>query len=371
MPASTSQSTLVDKLALPVLPLPDSLTSKLATLGVNPSAAQRIGVSLSQAAVRLRDSCVADFELRRDALRTRAQYFQDPKSLSLISSAYSTIYAKTIREWTSYLLDDVTPRVLRAHKAHSPSMSKRLFNQNAVPMLEAFFSHNAFPSRLEKHELASQCAMEYRQIHVWFQNRRSRFRKEGKELKRPVGTSSVLESLEKAVVDVLLPPDQGDEGGDDNDMLSTTTLDFLRLIQDDTPPAHAFPSLYPPLCSYEPFPTTSEKRALRTPWMRRPQSTIHTAGQAVDVTQLTSALAPFLPLRPVLKRLIRHSFGDTGGHLALLVFRKGAFKAYCAIPRRMYLQAAAFVDNGHASAASSLVPIPRLIRSTDFSQVDL
>lgn len=39
--------------------------------------------------------------------------------------------------------------------------------EDAVPILEAQFKRNAFPSRAEKEHLASQTHMDYRQIHVW------------------------------------------------------------------------------------------------------------------------------------------------------------------------------------------------------------
>ena len=44
--------------------------------------------------------------------------------------------------------------------------------QSAVPALEQFFERNAFPSRLEKYDLASKFKMSYRQIDVWVRLRK-------------------------------------------------------------------------------------------------------------------------------------------------------------------------------------------------------
>lgn len=39
--------------------------------------------------------------------------------------------------------------------------------QSAIPILKRFFSENAFPSGLEKEELAARCNMDRKQIKDW------------------------------------------------------------------------------------------------------------------------------------------------------------------------------------------------------------
>lgn len=172
-----------------VLPLPQSLDPQLLSLGVDNQSSARISSVLLDFTRRFRQLCEDDFIRRRSKIR--------PDILPSLVTAYSAIYTRAIQNWTTYLLQDVIPRVIRAQRLrrsqrrshignpNDTQHSRRTFNhvraspcplfshttyriiQNAIPSLERFFSQNAFPSRLEKHELASQCEMEYRQIHVW------------------------------------------------------------------------------------------------------------------------------------------------------------------------------------------------------------
>ncbi|KAH9858017.1 hypothetical protein C2E23DRAFT_159657 [Lenzites betulinus] len=197
------------------LPAPDPLKKQLVSLGVNESSAAQISSAFVQSATRLKEICASDYHRRRQSPHILTHFNHDTKSSALIPSAYLAIYTRTLDNWASYLIHNITPRVLEAQskrEAEGGSTSrKKVFNQSAVPFLEQFFEGNAFPSRLEKFELASKCNMEYRQIHVWFQNRRSRHRKEGKRPRRPSGDSSLLRELEETVVDALLPPGPEDE----------------------------------------------------------------------------------------------------------------------------------------------------------------
>ncbi|KAI0654244.1 hypothetical protein C8Q70DRAFT_1029633 [Cubamyces menziesii] len=280
-----------------VLPPPGPIISQLVALGVGRDAAESVSSAFLRAASRLKSGCEADFRRRWKSLGTRRRYFQDDQSASLLSTAYTNIYTKQLNDWTTYLLEDVTPRVLRAQALRTTclagpsrnSQQRRPFNQNAIPVLEAFFAQNAFPSRLEKYELASKCDMEYRQIHVWFQNRRSRLRKEGKEPKRPVSAPTVLEELERTVIDTLLPPDAtGEDASEEENQVTSCTevcaSDSLNAVR----PPHAYPSPYPPLCPYDPFPGSPESRSLITPWPRQYRPT-NAAHPSIEISDLAEA----------------------------------------------------------------------------------
>ncbi|KAI0756831.1 hypothetical protein C8Q80DRAFT_1092969 [Daedaleopsis nitida] len=206
------------------LPTPEPLVARLMMLGIDKSSAEQVSSLLARAIVRLKDSFEADYQRRLETLRPRAQYFQDSKFSTSFSATYLTIYTKTVRSWAEYLLHDVTPRLIRAqaqHRAEDNSTNthhRRPFNQGAIPILEQTFSRNPFPTRLEKYDLAFQCDMEYRQIHVWFQNRRSRLRKDGKELKKPVPRDRLLQDIEDSIVVSLFPhcAEDGDDKDDDD-----------------------------------------------------------------------------------------------------------------------------------------------------------
>lgn len=106
-----------------VLPVPEPLTPRLLALGLSNHAATRISSAMMRVALLLK----GDFEKGiHNLLLTR-----EPSSS--IPSAFITIYKRTLQQWTSYLLDDVTPRVLRAqalrNNALSTGKAKRPFNQ--------------------------------------------------------------------------------------------------------------------------------------------------------------------------------------------------------------------------------------------------
>lgn len=180
-PSSSSPSLSSICLSLPV---PESLACRLAKLGVDAISARRISAALDRAEARLRDVCQADFRRRCDS--PKARYFSDDVSSSRIVATYFAIYNTTTRNWRSYIIENFVPRYLQARKCYEAAVQhkKRPFNQvsfgccgllndrltcmqGAVPFLERFFHRNAFPSRLDKYELAAQCDMDYKQIHVW------------------------------------------------------------------------------------------------------------------------------------------------------------------------------------------------------------
>nr|WCD41986.1 homeodomain HD2 [Ganoderma boninense] len=278
------------------LPHPESLSSQLLSIGVDKASADRISTAMMRASLKLKGVCEADFDRRRQG--PRAQYFDDAPSLSRISATYASIFKTTTQNWKTYIVENFVPRYLKAQAHHhgSSSRPKRPFNQGALPLLEEYFSCNAFPSRLEKFELAEKSNMEYRQIHVWFQNRRSRFRKEGRELRRPGSNGALSDELENSVVEALLPV-EFDEGEHWDQRKSGGSLP-IRPSSQASPcpffkteaPIHAFPAPYPPLCQGDPFPATAEKRALQMPWIRSP-TTCRNEPYAVDVAALTESFA--------------------------------------------------------------------------------
>ncbi|KAI8990440.1 hypothetical protein BD414DRAFT_300860 [Trametes punicea] len=277
------------------LPIPKPLTSRFMSLGVDERSAALIASTLARVITSYRNSCEADYRRRRAALQG------GPGTPATLPALYIAVYTQAVNDWSRYLLEDIIPRVIQAGKRRKAGETKssgvqqarRPFNQNAVPLLERFFASNAFPSRLEKYELALTCSMDYRQIHVWFQNRRSRCRKESRTLEKREASNGPRQILEQTVIDTLLPRESWEEDHQNTVDGGTTCLggckQLNRLLSPVAPP-HAFPSPYPPVCSYDPFPAAEGRRSFHTPWMRT-NRTSNPPRPSTSISDLASWLA--------------------------------------------------------------------------------
>ncbi|KAI1781632.1 hypothetical protein LXA43DRAFT_908193, partial [Ganoderma leucocontextum] len=235
------------------LPTSEPLTARLLFLGVDERYAERISAAVAQAEARFKESCEASFQQRRQTLLSRPFSSLDPDAATALSRHYTTIYSKLMADWASYILDTFAPRFVNAQELYkqlhetrgrSPSF-KQSFNQDAVPILEQFFVVNAFPSRLEKYDLASKCEMSYKQINTWFQNHRTRVRKEGGVLKKLEVADKFVDDFENAVMDALLPRQDDLEDDVPVPRTSSSSSPYSEL-ECSTAPRHAFPTPYPP-----------------------------------------------------------------------------------------------------------------------------
>ncbi|KAH9908231.1 uncharacterized protein B0H18DRAFT_1131360 [Fomitopsis serialis] len=187
-------------------------------------------------------------------------------------------YLKVLESWRSAIMDMVSSRIqhITASRRQSPTPpSKPPFKQAAVPILERVFQCNPRPTRAEKQQLAKQTDMEYKQINIWFQNRRSRSKKatpmsshieasQGSVSLPPDLAASLVRILDKYVVDAI----DAHMHGAEEDMHAGAIPSFGPFKSER--PQHAFPVCYPPLCSYDPFPIARDSRKLATPWFRLP-----------------------------------------------------------------------------------------------------
>ena len=114
-------------------PAPEPLTDELVVLGLDEYTARRVSSIFLQFTARLRSTCESDHERRLRSQEVRRHFFHDAKSSTLMSSAYLAIYNRRIASWRSYLLNDVTPRLLaaqaRRQREGASSLSRRPFNQ--------------------------------------------------------------------------------------------------------------------------------------------------------------------------------------------------------------------------------------------------
>ncbi|EIW64297.1 uncharacterized protein TRAVEDRAFT_68139 [Trametes versicolor FP-101664 SS1] len=246
-------------------PVPPPLLPKLLRAGVNGAIAERVSAAVAHSIQRLKGVFEIDYNRRLIAIRSDTALLRGQNTLSFIPATYTAVYRRAVSNWSSYVLNVLAPRVLRVQVASKQITApvnaprRKPFNQEAVPKLERFFEQNAFPSRLEKMELATESNMEYRQIHVWFQNRRSRFKKEGKVLPKSVQRGTLLEELENTVVECLLPacPEAVDD--DDNDAPLVTSCEDVAYVSaigpaSATKEANTSPSLSGTTAVARPFP---------------------------------------------------------------------------------------------------------------------
>lgn len=114
--------------------LPAPLAPRLVAVGLQKSHALLISSALDDAALKLKRSFAATYESRRRLLETEVHELQPPGFSFKIPSTFAAVYTKTIENWSSYLLDELAPRILRAQAARERSRSKapsvkRPFNQ--------------------------------------------------------------------------------------------------------------------------------------------------------------------------------------------------------------------------------------------------
>ncbi|KAI0964032.1 hypothetical protein AcW1_000950 [Taiwanofungus camphoratus] len=289
-----------------LFPAPAPLTTKLVAKGVDPATAGKFSSAFMKSALRLRMECERQFRRANAACmqgghnRTRLQ--------SLLQAAYPSKYKKTLESWTDQILIKYAPQAIEARRYHRQSsemgsasdhkQSRRPFNQGALPILEAFFEHNRHPSRSEKLDLAERTNMDYKQINVWFQNRRNRSKKGVRE--RPKNDCCTifppdLESSVAEIISTVESPDCDDPIEQDrfhiSERSSSTGASEVRNTFNLERPLHAYPSSYPPSCSYNPFPVREDVRHFVTPWIRNSGPSSSCRSVSVDVAQLTSHFA--------------------------------------------------------------------------------
>lgn len=103
-----------------------------------------------------------------------------------LADAFRTVYERKISAWTSEIRKSASCRAVSQDASRTNTCSQKGFNhvssrflvrdtnlskftphQNYIPVLEAFFAEEQFPSRADKLYLATKAGMTYRQIHVW------------------------------------------------------------------------------------------------------------------------------------------------------------------------------------------------------------
>ncbi|EMD41907.1 HD2 mating type protein [Gelatoporia subvermispora B] len=283
-----------------ILPEPAPILSELMSLDLDREAAIIFSDAYMRAAERIKATCEIQYGRvhRATIQRCKTSSPDIQKTAHTLQLAYVTNYMRMLKTWFNIIVKCYVPRALH-HKGQSPgqpetSGSRRPFTSAVVAVLEAFFVENAFPTRDEKHELAAETHMDYRQIHVWFQNRRNRSREKGKAVKNGV-QAQLPSDLEEAMTTILEKQwkDENTDLGLEDAFFDTSCIPrtlACDILDRDAPP-HAYPTTYPPSCDYQPFPILEGHHAFSTPWARKPVTTSGCMTSSIDVSSLTEMFA--------------------------------------------------------------------------------
>ncbi|TCD62979.1 hypothetical protein EIP91_006161 [Steccherinum ochraceum] len=188
---SKSNSTPLTRRSYPTLPHPESLTDHFLSQGLARTVAEGLSTIYMRSATQMKANY--DDELRRaiDAVSGLESHgkLDAEKTISAIYSAFLTRYTQTLRGWPERALEMANKRRLestRSERSSPPLITEKrsAFKPEGIPTLENAFIDNAYPNKQEKEILAQVTGMEYKQINIWFQNRRARAKKESGPLKR-------------------------------------------------------------------------------------------------------------------------------------------------------------------------------------------
>ncbi|KAF9459835.1 hypothetical protein BDZ94DRAFT_1267472 [Collybia nuda] len=288
LPPTPSTSALLAPPTL-VLPVPQSITTSLLKYGCSTTAAR----SLSDAFIWFAHEIRASYESIYQFAATSNTHS------SHLSNKSQNLSSKIQHKYRNQLLIAKQRTISRVTAQSTKLKSRPVFNQEYVPLLEAYFMYNAYPSACDRAALAKKSMMTPRQIEVWFQNHRNRLKKEGVALRRlicdPLPLKLSIKSLEKAMPFYVIPEKEytsskslsSDEGTDKGKTQSANdTAQFSHVS-----PPHAFPTKYSPLSDYEPFPDKGSQYKFPEPsWIRKPAQYLPRV-QSSDVNSLVSEFA--------------------------------------------------------------------------------
>ncbi|KAG1904677.1 homeodomain protein 2 [Suillus fuscotomentosus] len=265
------------------LPDPPSIYSALLAAGACHDISLAINQAYQTRAAELRAFChsaVARVYSNQAQYPSKFRYVPGQKVLPV----FTELYLRQLSTWRQECIDLYLKHTSTSDKIQTSSGGPK-FNHEYVPLLEYFFAENPFPTHADKAFLAKKSAMTYRQIHVWFQNRRNRMKKEGQVLRKKAvveGATLPLDSLYRRMEKFIVPEEKKVPTSPPSPLHSLIKQrDEMMSIADDRSnaleplaPLHAFPYSYPPSCSYDPFPSKNGVTNFGAPkWFRRPMTT--------------------------------------------------------------------------------------------------
>ncbi|KAI5115550.1 hypothetical protein M0805_000540 [Coniferiporia weirii] len=289
IPAAKAASTPPPDVGHLTLDVPDPATvsASLESDGIPKLIVDRFAVVFCQKCLALADRYKENYQ--KTALQL-VEAGDSPLPLRRVLDAFQETYQKTTFRWLEEAKASIRERIAPVKKVVASATEntfvekpKSRFNQNSVPLLEDYFEENMFPSRADKAFLARKFNMTYRQIHVWFQNRRSRSKKistttGGTKVSQKSATRERTASIDNTIgrsspIATIVPDSQSFPGN---------------------PPPCSFPAIYPPVIAVQedPFPCRfGDFSCFSKPhWPRRP-AVASSLQKEMDMSALCTAFS--------------------------------------------------------------------------------
>nr|ADN97175.1 A2 mating-type protein [Phanerodontia chrysosporium] len=261
------------------LPDPEPISAHLISRGLPSAVSMIISQMYLQRAKSLKDGYEAQLRSTVEVwMQHGHHYIKDPRAqIAAIQLAFRHRYTTKLQQWVESCIVRFQEVVISKSvpQEERNAREKGSFKQAALPTLERAYGDNPYPSRTEKERLAQITGMEYRQINVWFQNRRNRSKKGYPKAYKRYHFRHMAGMHDTTTCPLQSPGAKaGSEAPFYHDYDPAPTVSFSACgvtARDLTSqrPAHAYPAPFPPICHYDPFPLHDSNRRFITTWSRR------------------------------------------------------------------------------------------------------
>ncbi|KAJ7751303.1 hypothetical protein DFH07DRAFT_533203 [Mycena maculata] len=298
-----------------VLPAPPSIHQKLLDIGLDSGVATVLSQGYARRSGELhlksQDSLA---RACRDlaGLPQNPGLMHPPELLNRVVDSYTTNYLRALKVLESraiQLASNIQPPIAH-HRKPVDRRDRIRFNHDFIPFLQKYFEYNAFPSVVDREEMAKKSMMEPRQIEVWFQNHRRRAKAEGKPIPKlaasdPAPLELCLRSMEEKMESYLIPDDMrqsidnevseagSDDEEDDEEFYDKPQDVDLSDVLNPPAPLHAFPMHWSRICKSPTAIRSTSQFSFPAPEWPRKASVAPVKRPAVTMDELEQAFKLF------------------------------------------------------------------------------
>ncbi|KAG6876475.1 hypothetical protein C0993_002801 [Termitomyces sp. T159_Od127] len=145
------------------LPRATAIVQDLVVTGLKSPVAQQISDAYLKSADDLRQLCQTS--LQSAFVKASAENHLSQEEVQTMIEAWTAAYARQTRRWAENALSRARDAIAKVQP--STNERKPVFNHEYTPLLEKYFSYNAYPSAPDRAVLARKSMMTPRQIEVW------------------------------------------------------------------------------------------------------------------------------------------------------------------------------------------------------------